>query len=352
MQFKLVKRPPLTLWKRALLPVWAILLAFLISGIFIAVTGTNVPQAFWLIFKGSLGSRFAFLETLIKMTPMCLTGLAVTIAFRAKFWNIGAEGQLYMGAMAAAWIGILPLSSSPFIQIPVIIMAGFVAGGLLALFPAWLKVKFKADDVVTTLMLNYVVIFLMRALLDGVWRDPISGWPHSPSIIPSAIFPRLLPPGRFHIGFLIAIAAAVLCFILLKYTKLGYRLRAVGFNPQASRYGGINVKRTLLATAFISGGLAGLAGVGEVCGMQFYLIDGISSDYGYYGVAIAMLANLQPLGVILASFFFAVIFTGSQTMSRYTGVPVYISDIMQGLTLITMLMVLLLNRYKIKISRK
>jgi len=351
MKIEIKKRKPLSLGKQILLPIMAILITFFIASFFILLAGANVFKAFYYLFMGAAGSRFSLLETLIKMSPLCLTGLAVTVAFKAKFWNIGAEGQLLSGAICAAFLGTLPISSNPYIHISVILTAGFITGGLFASLPAFLKVKFKVDDVVTTLMLNYVILYFMKTMLDTFWRDQFSGWPHSPEILPSAHLPKLLSQSRFHIGFIVSILAAVLIFTMFRFTKLGFRIKAVGHNPDASRYCGINPSNTIIAAGFISGGLAGLAGVGEVCGMQFYLVEGISPGYGYYGVAIAMLANLNPIGVIFTSFFFAIFVTGSQMMSRYTGVPVYITEIIQGVSLLAMMAVMLLNKYKVKIRK-
>jgi simple sugar transport system permease protein len=350
MRLELHKRHPLPLWGQILLPVGAVVSALLLAAVFILFTGSNPFVAYWHMFKGALGGRFFFFEVLLKMTPLCLTGLAVTVAFRAKFWNIGSEGQLFAGAVVAAWLGTWKcLTISPFVHVPVIILAAFCAGGLLAMFPAWLKIRFKVDDVVTTLMLTYVAIFLTEALLDSVWRDAASGWPHSPTIQATAHYIRLMGRYRFHLGFFVAILAAIGCEVLLKRTGLGFRIRSIGHNPVASEFAGINVQRTMLVTAFISGGLAGLAGMGEVCGVQFYLVEGISENYGFYGVAIAMLANLQPLGVILASFFFAIIINGAESMSLNTQIPEYITEVLQGLLLISMMVALLFNRYKVRI---
>ena len=351
MTIELKKRNPLPTWQFALLPILAVALAFVLSALFIRAAGARVFEAWGQIIQGALGSRFAFLETLIKMTPLCLTGLAVTVAFRAEFWNIGTEGQLYAGAMAAALLGILPLGLPRFLHILLMILGGFAAGGLWALIPGLLKVKYKVDDVVMTIMMNYIVLYVMNAILDTVWRDPNSGWPHSPEIMEIARYPRLLARSRFHLGFLIAVAAALLVHVLIRYMKLGFRMRAVGHNSRAADFAGVNVTRTVTAVAFISGGIAGIAGVGEVAGMQYFLVEGLSHGYGYYGVAIAMLAGLEPLGVLISSFFFAVIITGSQVMSRSTGVPVYLSDILQGITLITMMVSMLLNRYRIVVKR-
>lgn len=350
MQIELKKRGPLNFWQSMLLPISALIVAFMIGSILIAMSGANIWDAYLLLIEGAVGSPFALLETLLKMTPLCLTGLAVAVAFKGNFWNIGAEGQLYFGALVAALLGIVP-GLPAFIHIPIIIIGGFIAGGLWAMLPAFLKVRFRVDDVVTTLMLNYVMIFAIQGILDGYWRDKVSGWPHSPEVLLTARYPQLLPESRFHLGFIVAIICAVLIYLLLRYTTLGYKIRATGLNPKAAAFGGINVKKTVLIVALISGGLAGLAGVGEVIGMQYYLVDGISRSYGYVGIAVALLANLNPLGVIFSSFFLAAIFTGSQTMSRFAGVPVYFSEFMQGLTLIVMLIALLFSKYSVRIRR-
>jgi len=352
MKIFLKKRPPLPLWKTILLPIFAIFISFLISSVLIIIAKTNVFVAWKYIIIGSLGSKFSLLETLVKMTPMCLTGLAITIAFKAKFWNIGAEGQLYIGAIMAALIGTIPISNNKFIHLTILIISSFIAGGIIAALPAFLKLKFKVDDVVTTLMLNFIIIDIMNALLDTVWKDVASGWPHSPEILSSAKYPLLFKGYRFHIGFFVAIFSAFVIFFIFNKTKLGYYIKAIGSNIKAAEYSGINTFKTFLLAAFISGGLAGIAGAGEVCGVQFYLVEGISPGYGYYGVAIAMLANLNPIGVIFSSFFFSLIFTGSQMMSRYTGIPVYIVDVLQGITLIAMMIALLFTKYKLIIQKR
>lgn len=352
MRIVLKKRPPLPFWKMILLPFIAIGLAFLISSLIIIISKVNFITAWKYIILGGLGSKFSIIETLVKMTPLCLTGLAITIAFKIKFWNIGAEGQLYIGAMTAAWLGILPIFNNKYLHIITIIILSFISGGITALIPAFLKIKYKVDEVVTTLMLNFIIIYIMKAILDTVWRDIASGWPHSPEILQTARYPLLIKGYRLHIGIYIAIICAFLLYFVFNKTKFGYYIKAIGYNIKASEFSGINVMKTFVLSAFISGGLAGLAGASEVCGVQFYLVEGISPGYGYYGVAIAMLANLNPIAVIFTSFFFSFIFTGAQMMSRYTGIPVYIVDILQGLTLITMMIALLFTRYKLVFQKR
>ena len=276
--------------------------------------------------------------------------MAVALAFRAKFWNIGAEGQLLAGAMAAAFIGAreaLPAAS----LVPLMILGGALAGSLWALIPAVLKTRYKVDDVVTTLLLNFVIFYGMMALLDGPWKDPLSGYPDSPDIRAAAEFPILLRATRLHLGTLLAAAAAVVVWLMMHHTTLGFEISAVGENLKASRYAGINIGRVILLTAGASGALAGLAGVGEVGGIHFQVMAGLSPGYGYTGIVIAMLARLNPIGVVPAALFFAVIITGAEAMSRATGVPVFLADVIQGMSLITMLGALMLTHYRIRVNR-
>jgi len=220
------------------------------------------PHRIFQAFLSSLSTAFNRVETVVKAAPLVFTGLAVTVAFRAKFWNIGAEGQLLAGAMAAAFIGAregLPAWS----LVPLMIAGGALAGSVWALVPAMLKTRFKVDDVVTSLLLNFVLFYGMMALLDGPWKDPLSGYPDSPDIRLQAEFPILLRATRLHLGVLLAALAAAGVWLMLCHTTLGFEIDAVGENPNAARYAGINLAAVTLFTAAVSGALAGLAGVGK-----------------------------------------------------------------------------------------
>lgn len=347
---RLEQRESSPVWLNLALPVLAVIATLVLCSGLIVLAGANVLTAYANLFLSALSTRFNLVETAVKATPLIFTGLAVTVAFRAKFWNIGAEGQLLAGAMAAAFIGAraaLPAWS----LVPGMIVGGAVAGALWALIPAVLKTRFKVDDVVTTLLLNFVIFYAMMALLDGPWKDPLSGYPDSPDIRMEAEFPILLKATRLHLGVVLAALATPLVWFLMSHTTLGFKINAVGENPEAARYAGINIPVIVVITAAISGGLAGLAGVGEVAGLHFQVMAGLSPGYGYTGIVIAMLARLNPLGVIPAAFFFAVIITGAEAMSRATGVPVFLADVIQGTALITMLVALLFNKYRIRLKR-
>ena len=352
MRLRIVKREPLPGWARIVIPVAAVVATLILSAIPILMAGGELWKSYFYLFYGALGTRFNLLETFVKASPLLLTGLAVAFAFRAKFWNIGAEGQLLAGALAATALGISLKGLPPFMVLPTVIAAGFLAGGLWAFVPAILKTKLKVDDVVSSLLLNYVMIHIMGALLFGPLQQPGSSWPRSSEIIAAAKYPILMPRSRFHLGILIALLAVLVIWFINNKTTFGYQNKAVGVNLRAARFGGIHTNAVILWTALISGGLAGLAGVGELCALQYRLIMDISPGYGYSGIVIAMLGNLHPVGVLFSSLFFSIIIVGAQTMSRMTGVPVYIAEVIQGMALMIMLIFLLFTEYRVKVVRK
>jgi general nucleoside transport system permease protein len=352
MRLRLVKREPLPGWARIVIPIAAVVATLILSAIPILIAGGELWKSYFYLFYGALGTRFNLLETCVKASPLLLTGLAVAFAFRAKFWNIGAEGQLLAGALTATALGISLTGLPSFMVLPTVIVAGFFAGGLWAFIPAILKTKLKVDDVVSSLLLNYVMVHIMGALLFGPLQQPGSSWPRSSEIMAAAKYPILLARSRFHLGVLIALLAVVVIWFINTKTTFGYQNKAVGVNLRAARFGGIHTNAVILWTALISGGLAGLAGVGELCALQYRLIMDISPGYGYSGIVIAMLGNLHPVGVLFSSLFFSIIIVGAQTMSRMTGVPVYIAEVIQGMALMIMLIFLLFTEYRVKAVRK
>jgi ABC-type uncharacterized transport system permease subunit len=349
-RLQLERRARTPAWLNLALPFGAVLVTLLLCSGLIVLARADVWEAYRALFSGAFGTRFNVVETGVKAAPLVFTGLAVAVAFRAKFWNIGAEGQLLAGAMAAAFIGAregLPGWS----LVPLMIAGGAVAGAAWASLPALLKVRYRVDDVVATLMLNFVIFYAMMALVSGPWKDPLSGYPDSPDIRTAAEFPILLYATRLHLGVLLAGVAALLIWFLMARTTLGFAIRAVGENPRAAAYGGISVERVVLTSALISGALAGLAGVGEVGGLHYQVMASLSPGYGYTGIVIAMLARLSPLGVVPAAVFFAAVATGAETMSRRTGVPVFLADVIQGTSLVCMLVALLFVTYRLRLRR-
>ncbi len=330
-------------------PVAAGAAALALAAIPIMFAGAPVFEAYALMFRGAFGSLFAFSETLTRTTPLILTGLAAAIAFRAKLWNIGGEGQLYAGALAAVAIGSGAIVAPPVVMIPLVLIAGALAGALLMLGPALLKLKFGADEVVTTLLLNFVMLLFVQMMLEGALQDPMSlGWPQSAPIIDQAVLPPLIPRMRLHSGLLIGLVAAVLVFVLIRRTVWGAEIRAVGENASAARYAGIPVTATMVRVALISGALAGLAGVGEVAGLKGYLTSDLSPGFGYAGIVVAMLAGLSPLGVVAAALFIAGVFVGADSMSRGVAVSSYIADLVVAMSLLCVLVGGFVTRFRIR----
>jgi ABC-type uncharacterized transport system permease subunit len=313
----------------------------------IALAGAPVPRAFAAMFAGALGSGFAVNELLTRATPLILTGLAASIAFRARLWNIGAEGQLYAGAVAATLLGTGAIGLPAPLLVPLLIAGGAIAGAALLAGPALLKTRLGVDEVVVTLLSNFIVILLVGMLLEGPLKDPMAlGWPQAEPILPEGELPKLVAGMRLHAGFPLAVALAVAAWAIDARGALGLRIRAVGLNAGAARFAGIPVERTLLWTALLSGGMAGIAGVSEVAGLKGNLTLDLSPGFGYGGIVVAMLARLHPLGVVGAAIFVAAIFVGADAMSRGVGVPNYIADVIVATALLSMLVALLFLRYR------
>ena len=342
-------RPFVSVLRAGLAPVWAIAAALVLCAVLIFWTGASIPTAYFLLFKGAFGSAFAINETLTRSIPLIFTGLAVAVAFRAKFYNIGAEGQLYAGALAVTYFGTGMITLPPVLMIPFLMFVGALAGGALLIVPVLLKTRMKVDEVVTTLLLNFVVLLLVSFLIEGPWKDPMSlGWPQAAPVIDEGILPPLLAKGRLHLGLVIALVVSVLIWAMMRFSVLGYEIRAVGYNAEASEFSGINVNRTVIITALISGGLAGMAGVSETAGLKGYLTLDLSPGFGYTGIAVAMLAQLNPLGVIPAAIFLSAVYVGSDAMSRAINIPTYIADVLVGVSVLAVLCSVMLSQYRVR----
>jgi len=330
-------------------PLAALAATVVIGSLLAMIAGANPFATLGLILRGAVGSKFAILETLNRATPLIFTGLAIAVAFRAKLWNIGAEAQLYAGAVMTVLLGTGALPWPSALLWPAMALAAMLAGALVLLGPAVLKVRFGVDEVVTTLLFNFVVLLFVSYLLEGPLKDPMGmGWPQSPRLIPDARLPRIVPGLRLHWGFALALIAAVAVWVIQTRTTLGYAMRAVGLNRQAAEFAGIPVGRVMLMTALLSGGLAALAGFSEVAGLKGNLTLDISPGFGYTGIIVAMLAMLNPLGVVVSAIFVAGVFVGADSMSRAAGVPTYIADIMLAASLLTMVLAIALTRFRVR----
>lgn len=335
-------------WMSLVIPVVAILATFLITSIFVLLAKANPLQAYYYFLIEPLSSKVSALEVLVKATPLLLTGACATLAFSAGYWNIGGEGQFMAGAFAATGIGILLKGVVPGIAIPVMIVVSFIGGMLWALIPAWLKTKLSVDEVVTTLLFNSIILFLIAFVLNNAWRNPTTGWPQSPEISETARYITLVPRSRLHMGFIIAILVVVVEWFFLARTAFGLKIRSIGISKKAADFAGIKVNRTLFIVALISGGIGGLAGGGDIAGIHFHLLEALGAGLGYSGVIVAMFAGLNPLAVIPSALFIGLIDTGSQSVSRALGVPTYMGDVVQATLLLVTLAMFIFKNYRIK----
>ena len=275
------------------------------------------------LFRGALGSREAFLSiTLVRATPLILTGLAVAVAFRAGVWNIGAEGQLYAGAVAGVWVGLRAGGLAPWLAVTSVLAASAVAGALWSAIPAVMKLKMDVGEVITTLLMNFVAIDLAAYAVRGPLQEARGVFPQTEAIADSARLGILVPGTRLHAGLLVGLVLAVAAWAFLRWAAGGFAVRAVGASPEAAAVSGrIRVALVAAGTFLVSGGLAGLAGGVEVSGVTYALYEGLSPGWGYTAIAVALLGRLNPLGVVLAGVFFGALEGGSAAMQRAAGIP-------------------------------
>jgi ABC-type uncharacterized transport system permease subunit len=321
---------------RAYVPFLSAGFAFVVGAIILYAAGIDPINAYQIMLKAAFGSLRGIGDTLVKTTSLLMVGLAVALAFKCRIWNIGAEGQLYMGALGAALIGITAVGAIPGLALVAVIAAGFAFGGSFGLIPAALKVKFGVNEIIVTVLLNFIVLLFISYLLHGPIKA--AGFnPYTPEIFPASQLPIILPHTRLHAGIIVAALATIAVFILLWKTKIGFEIRSVGANIKAARYAGMNVTKSAFVVMGISGGLAGVAGAMLVSGVQRQLLEGISPGYGFIAVIIALLGRQHPLGVAVVAFFFAALMTGSQVMYRTLGIPSAFADTLQALVLIFVL---------------
>ena len=338
-------------WFTVAAPLLSIAASFLLASILIVWAGESAFEGLKLLYIGAFSTQFAVTETLSRAIPLMFTGLAAAVAFRARFYNIGAEGQLYCGALAATWLGTGLLTLPAYWMIPTLFVAGAVAGGVALLLPYWLKTRLNVDEVVTTLLLNFVILLLVSFAVEGPMKDPMSmGWPQAAPIVDAGVLPPLIARTRMHAGLYVALGAAVLLWLMIRYSVFGFNLRALGLNRNAAEHAGIRPNRTLFFVAMLSGALAGAAGVSEVAGLKGYLTLDLSPGFGYTGIAVAMLASLHPLGVVLSAVFLAAIYVGADSMGRALGIPSYIADSMVATAVLSVLIGLMLCKYRIRLN--
>jgi general nucleoside transport system permease protein len=330
-----------------LLRVAAIVLAVGLGAVVLVATGFPVAESYRAMWSGAFGSSDALAGTLAASTPLILTGLAVVLAARMSRWNIGAEGQLYMGATFATAVALWNPTVPRPVLLLVMIGAGALGGALWALVPGLLRVKFSVSEIITTLLLNYVAIRFVDYLVHGRWRDPAGlGFPISKPLSPNATLPAIFGT-RLHGGFLVAVMAAFLLWFILHRTGLGDEVRLIGESHGAAREAGIPVARTIVLVMMASGALAGIAGMGEVSAILHRIQPNISWNSGYLGVLVAILGRLSPIGVLVAAIFFGALRVGGFALQTL-GVPASKVTLLQGVLVVITLGAELLARYRIR----
>lgn len=343
-------------WYPYTVSLGAIIVALLIGSVVIAMAGGDPWRSYVHIARASFGNLGVFSDTIVKATPLILVGLACTVAFRMRLWNIGAEGQFFLGAFGASAVVLIPLlpkDTSPWIYIPVMMVAGMVMGALWAFIPGFLKARYNVNEIITTLMMNYIALSLINFFIFAVWTE--GGFQMSPMFTRNAWLPRLTDYGEAvpafrglttHLGLLFGILAAVIVWLIISRSRWGYEIRLIGDNPQAAKYAGINIARNTVLVMMLSGALAGLAGMSEITGVVHRLQTAISPGYGFTGIIVAWLAKLNPFAVIVVSILFGALILAGREIQP-SGIP----KMIQGIILVCLIASDFLLRYRIRIVK-
>lgn len=297
----------------------------------ILLGGGNPGAAATALVSGSLSGSYSQAETLIRACPLLLAGLGLAVAFRAGVWNIGAEGQIYMGALAvtalASQLGSLPA----LFAVPLAFFVAFISGGFWAFIAAFLRTRRGVQEVISTIMLNFLAIQIVSAAVHGPLREPTGQFPYSDTIGTSLILARLVPPTRFHTGVILAMVIALVVWVMLFRTLWGFKVRTVGNSPEAATHSGISIERTIWGAMFVSGGLSGLAGAIELMGVTHILFENFSPGYGYTAIAVALLGGLHPVGIVASGLLFGALQAGASAMQRDAGISEVIVLVVQGI---------------------
>jgi len=356
MRIKIEERLRVPFSLQAIALLGAVLFALFLGGIMLAYGGLNPITAYGQMLKIGFLDRYSVSDTLVKATPLLLAGLGVSIAFRMRLWNIGAEGQLFMGAWASAGVAlfVLPPETPRALMLLAMSVAGFAAGALWGAIPGVLRAKLHVNEIISSLMLTYVAILFNSYFVYGPWS--VGGFGLTAAFPKSAWFPRLLDYGdaipffrgmTAHIGIFYGIAASIVLFVIFKISKWGYELKLTGDNPEAARYAGINISRNIILAMVISGGLAGLAGMSELAGAVHRLQEGFSPGYGFTAIIVAWLARLNPLAMILVAYLFGGLLVGGDAIQP-AGIPLMI----QGILMFSVISADLLVRYRFRFVRR
>lgn len=351
-QLRIVKRQdPLGMGGSFVVLLLALTLSLVLSGFMLALGGTSAVDGILTLFKGAFGSRWAIEDSIGKAIPIFLCSLGVAIAFRLKIWNIGAEGQFALGAVGASWVALSYPQWPGFLLLPAMVLAAMAFGGLWGLIPALLRQKMKTNEIIVTLMLNYIAVLFLEYLVYGAWKDPTSfGFPMTPVFAEQAIVGKI-GTTAINWGLLHCLILGSLFWAFFRFTRLGYELKACGDNVQAARYAGLPYDRLVILVMVVSGALAGWAGFLEASATINRLQPSIMAGYGYTAIVVAWLARLNPLSIGIASILLAGLRVGVENLQLDLQVPAAFGGILEGLILLTVLAGGLFTQYKIKARR-
>lgn len=316
---------------------WAMAAALLVGGVFILVARVNPLEAYAAMWSGAFGSPFAIGQTVAKTAPLLLAALGIAFAFRCGVFNIGAEGQMFMGGGAAAIAALAFKDLTGFIHLPLVLLSAFVAGAVWGAIPGALKAWRGMNEIITTIMMNYVAQWAVSFLVADILLKPAAEYPKTPQFPGSATFPILLPGTFLHAGIVLGLASTVAVYVILWRTKLGFQVRAVGAGRIAAHQSGMNVGKNMVIAMAISGGLAGLAGVQDPLGVTHELVEQFTQGYGYEAIAVALMGGLHPFGILPISLFFGALHAGANQMQRSVGLPTMLVFVIQGLAVIFVL---------------
>jgi len=349
---KFIPRENVTLKFIVVIYLAAFVLALIIYGFILMIAGFNPILAYSFMFNNVFLNPYGFSNTIIRSSAIMLSALGLAVAYKAGIFTIGSEGQIYVGAMMSTWTAFtFAFLPSPLL-ITLMIITSFIAGAFWAFIPGIMKALINANEVISTLMMNYIAILMVHYLVYGPWKDPRGyGFPITP-IIPSSAMLPLIPYTNIHVMPIIGLFIGVILAYMMKYTKIGYEIRVFGDNPEAARYSGISSVKVILTAMIISGGLAGLGGMGEVAGFQHRLISNISPGYGYMAIIVVWLARLNPIATIISSILFGGMLVGADVLQTRFSLPISSIYTFEALVLMLVLIADLLSRYKLVVSGK
>ena len=349
-RIRISKRAEVGTKKAVIFRAISVAAAIIAGGLFILCIGYNPFSVYGTIIKGAFSTSMAFQATVKVMIPLLISSLGVTLAFKMKFWNIGAEGQIIAGAICASYFALFHADLPHFLLMIIMFAAGIIGGGLYGLIPAFFKAKFGTNETLFTLMLNYIALYVIVWLRDGAWADPESGgFPKIARFVSNAQLDKV---GGIQVGWIIGLILAVIVFIYLKYTKHGYEISVVSESHATARYAGMNPKKIMLRTMFFSGAVCGIAGMVQATGSDMTLATSVAGGVGFTAIIVAWLAQLEPIAILIVSFLFSVLEKGSSVMQSTFGLSTYCADVLQGIILFFVLAGEFFIRYKFVVNGK